>query len=39
MMLLGGINTLWKDREFLKTLSDEGLLDRPDLAGDFAYDS
>lgn len=39
MTLLSEINALWKDQEFLVILHDENLADRPQLAGDFAYDS
>jgi ParB family chromosome partitioning protein len=39
MTLLNGINALWKDAELLKILRDERLENRPDLAGDFRYES
>lgn len=38
LTLLNGINTLWKDQEFLQLLREENLLQRPDLAGDFHYE-
>jgi ParB family transcriptional regulator, chromosome partitioning protein len=37
--LLGQINLLWHDQEFLPILRDAGLCDRPDLSGDFTYES
>ena len=39
MALLTEINTLWKDSEFLAILRDESLAERPDLVGDFSFDS
>ncbi|MFO0915215.1 MAG: ParB N-terminal domain-containing protein [Pirellulales bacterium] len=39
MTLLNGINTLWRDQEFLDLLRQEKLSDRPELAGDFRYES
>ena len=39
MTLLGGINTLWKDEEFQQLVRQEKLFERPDLAGDFRYES
>ena len=36
--LLGGINALWQDAEFIKLLTDENLSNRPDLAGEFRYE-
>lgn len=38
MALLTGINTLWKDEEFLQMLREEKLFERPELAGDFRYE-
>jgi len=38
LTLLGGINVLWKDPQLMAILSDQGLMNRPALAGDFAYD-
>ena len=39
MTLLGGINALWKDDEFVQLLREEKLRERPELAGDFHYES
>jgi ParB family transcriptional regulator, chromosome partitioning protein len=39
LTLLTGINTLWCDPEFVSILREEKLFDRPDLAGDFTYES
>jgi len=39
MMLLDGINTLWKDDEFLTLLREEKLFKRPDLGAEFRYES
>jgi hypothetical protein len=39
MTLLNGINTLWKDPEFLQILREEKLENRPELAGDFRFES
>ncbi len=39
MTLLSGINALWKDEEFQQLLREERLHGRPDLAGDFHYES
>ena len=39
MALLNGVNGLWKDGEFLTLLREEKLPDRPELAGDFHYES
>lgn len=39
LTLLTGINTLWRDAQFVSILREESLFDRPDLAGDFAYES
>ncbi len=38
MALLGGINTLWGDPEFLTLLREEKLAERPQLSGDFGYE-
>jgi ParB family chromosome partitioning protein len=37
--LLTGINTLWKDAEFVRLVNGAKLSERPQLAGDFAYES
>jgi ParB family chromosome partitioning protein len=37
--LLNGINELWQDAELVAQLRAERLSERPDLAGDFAYES
>jgi ParB family chromosome partitioning protein len=37
--LLSGINALWRDPELVDLLREEHLFDRPELAGDFAYES
>ena len=39
MTLLTGINELWRDAEFVEILKKEGLHERPELAGDFHYES
>jgi ParB family chromosome partitioning protein len=39
MTLLNGLNALWKDEEFLQLLREENLFQRPELAGDFRYES
>lgn len=39
LTLLTGINTLWRDPEFVQILREEKLDKRPRLAGDFAYES
>lgn len=39
MTLLSGINELWRDAEFVKVLQQEELHDRPELAGDFHYET
>ena len=39
LMLLDGINRLWRDAEFVSLLQQEKLPERPVLAGDFAYES
>ncbi len=39
MTLLDQIDTLWQDSEFVDMLRQESLVDRPDLAGDFTYES
>ena len=39
MALLNGVNTLWKDAQFLQLVREEKLPDRPELAGDFHYES
>ena len=39
MTLFNGINELWKDEELLEVLREEKLLDRPELAGDFRYET
>jgi ParB family transcriptional regulator, chromosome partitioning protein len=39
MTLLNGINGLWKDQEFLQVLREAKLFDRPELAGDFHYET
>ena len=36
--LLNGINALWSDPEVVSILHEEHLAERPDLAGDFAYE-
>ncbi len=36
--LLGGINALWQDAQFVQLLTEENLCDRPDLAGEFRYE-
>ncbi len=38
LTLLDGINALWKDPQLLAILSDQGLMNRPELAGEFAYE-
>ena len=39
MTLLAGINELWRDTELLEILQEEELNERPELAGDFHYES
>jgi ParB family chromosome partitioning protein len=39
MTLLGQLNLLWQDPEFVQLLREESLCDRPDLSGDFSYES
>ncbi len=39
MALLGEINTLWRDAEFLALLREEKLAERPTLSGDFTYET
>jgi ParB family chromosome partitioning protein len=39
MTLLSGINLLWQQEEFLQLLREEKLFERPQLAGDFHYES
>ena len=39
MALLNGVNTLWKDAQFLQLVREEKLPDRPELAGEFHYES
>jgi ParB family chromosome partitioning protein len=39
LTLLTGINTLWRDPDLVALLRQERLAERPELAGDFAYDS
>jgi ParB family chromosome partitioning protein len=39
MTLLDGLNALWQDDALLELLREEGLSERPDLAGDFRYES
>jgi len=39
MALLSEINTLWTDPELLAVLREESLAQRPDLSGDFGYES
>jgi ParB family chromosome partitioning protein len=39
MTLLGGVNTLWQDAAFRELLQEERLETRPELAGDFQYES
>jgi len=39
LTLLNGVNTLWEDAECVKILGEEKLDRRPELAGDFAYNS
>ncbi|MEX2112845.1 MAG: ParB N-terminal domain-containing protein [Pirellulales bacterium] len=36
--LLGGINALWQDAQFVQLLTEVNLCDRPDLAGEFRYE-
>ena len=38
LTLLAGINALWRDPALVDLLRDEELSDRPELAGDFAYE-
>ena len=38
LTLLAGINALWRDPALVDLLHDEKLSDRPELAGDFAYE-
>jgi len=39
MALLSSINDLWRDNEFVQLLREQGLFERPDLSGDFQYES
>lgn len=39
MTLLSGVNSLWQQEEFLQLLREEKLFERPQLAGDFHYES
>jgi ParB family chromosome partitioning protein len=39
MTLLSGISALWRDEAFVRLVRDEKLLDRPELAGDFRYET
>ena len=39
LTLLNGINLLWRDPEFVNLLAQEKLHNRPQLAGDFTYES
>lgn len=39
MTLLTGINVLWKDAALVQILREENLHQRPELAGDFCYES
>ena len=39
LTLLSGVNAIWKDGALVKILGDEKLDQRPELSGDFAYDS
>ncbi|GAB4154209.1 MAG: plasmid partitioning protein RepB C-terminal domain-containing protein [Planctomycetaceae bacterium] len=39
LTLLNVINQLWQDQEFLHLLKQEGLCDRPELAGNFHYET
>ncbi len=39
MTLLNCINAIWNDQELLQLLREEKLFERPDLAGDFHYES
>tara|TARA_B100001123_G_scaffold311361_1_gene348208 strand:+ start:1036 stop:1917 length:882 start_codon:yes stop_codon:yes gene_type:complete len=39
MTLLSGINELWKEEEFVQILREAQLFERPELAGDFHYES
>jgi ParB family chromosome partitioning protein len=39
MLLLTGLNLLWKDEAFLECLQEQDLLERPVLSGDFGYES
>ncbi|AMV32082.1 ParB-like nuclease domain protein [Pirellula sp. SH-Sr6A] len=38
LTLLTGINAIWRDEEFRRVLTEEGLDQRPDLMGDFKYE-
>jgi len=38
LTLLTGINALWRDSELVTILKEQNLFDRPDLAGNFAYE-
>ncbi len=39
MTLLSGLNGLWKEEEFVQILREAKLFERPELAGDFHYES
>ncbi len=39
LTLLTGINELWRDAALVRLLRDEKLCDRPELAGDFTYET
>jgi ParB family chromosome partitioning protein len=39
LTLLTGINTLWRDGELIALLKAEKLDERPELAGEFAYEN
>ena len=39
MTLLSEINALWQDENLLQIVRGEGLYDRPDLSGDFCYET
>ena len=39
MTLLNGINNLWQDEEFVQILREAELFERPELAGEFSYET
>lgn len=39
LTLLAEISRLWQEEEFLQIVREEGLFDRPDLSGDFHYET